>query len=46
MDIIFTNSKSSKTSDPHRLILNPLDKIKLKKSDKNVALSNLNIYNT
>ena len=45
MDIIFMNSKNSKTSDPHRLLLN-LTKIDLKRSDKYVALSKLNIYYT
>ena len=40
------NSENSKTSDPHRLLLNLTDKINLKKSDKYVALSNLRIYYT
>ena len=40
------NSEKSKTSAPHRLLLNLLDKINLKRSDKYVALSNLSIYNT
>ena len=43
-----TNSKqiktNSKTSDPHRLLVNLSDKINLKRSDKYVALSNLSIY--
>ena len=39
------NSKNSKTSDPHRLLLNLTDKINLK-SDKYVALSNLSRYYT
>ena len=43
---IFMNSKNSKTSDPHRLLLNLTDKINLKRSDKYVALSNLSIYYT
>ena len=30
MDTIFMNSENSKTSDPHRLIINHLDKINLK----------------
>ena len=30
MDTIFMNSRSSKTSDPHRLLLNLTDKINLK----------------
>ena len=46
MDIIFMNSKNSKTSDPHRLLLNLSDKINLKRSDKYVALSNLSMYFT
>ena len=33
MDTIFMNSENSKTSDPHRLLLNLLDKINLKRSD-------------
>ena len=31
MDTIFMNSEKSKTSDPHRLLLNLSDKIYLKK---------------
>ena len=46
MDTIFMNSKNSKTSDPHRLLLNISEKINLKRSDKYVALSNLSIYYT
>ena len=43
MDTIFMNSKNSKTSDPHRLLLNLIDKINLKRSDEYVALSNRSI---
>ena len=39
------NPKNSKISDPHRLLLNLSEKIILKRSDKYVALSILNIYN-
>ena len=46
MDTIFMNSKNSRTSDPHRLLLNLTYKINLKRSNKYVALSNLNIYYT
>ena len=46
MDTIFMNSKNSKTSNPHRLLLNLLDKINLKRSDKYVVLSNLSICYT
>ena len=35
------NSENSKTSDPHRLLLNLSDGINLKGSDRYVALSNL-----
>ena len=41
MDAIFMNSGKSKTSDPHRLLLNLSDKIDLKRSAKHVPLSNL-----
>ena len=44
MDTIFMNSENSKTSDPHRLLLNLSYKINLKRSDKNVALSNFSFY--
>ena len=40
MNAIFMNSKNTKTSDPHNLLLNLTGKINLKRSDKYVALSN------
>ena len=40
------NSKNSKTSDSHRLLLNLADIINLERSDKYVALSNLSMYYT
>ena len=40
------NSGKIKTSDPHRLLLNLLDKINLKGGDKYVTLLNLSIYYT
>ena len=46
MDTIFMISRNSKTSDPHRLLLNLLNKIYLKNRDKYVALSNVRIYYT
>ena len=46
MNVIFMNFRDSKTSDPHRLLLNLSDKIDLKRSNKYVALSNLSIYYT
>ena len=39
MNSIFMNSKNSKTSDCHRLLLNLTDRINLKWSDEHVALS-------
>ena len=47
MDTIFKNSKANnKTSDPHRLLLNLLHKIYLRRRDKYVVLSNLSMYYT
>ena len=46
MDTIFMNSENSKTSDPHRLLLNLTDKTEVRRKDKYVALSNLSIYYT
>ena len=46
MNTVFMNSKNSKISDLHRLLLNLTDKINLKRSDKYVALSNLSMYYT
>ena len=46
MDTMFMNSENSKTSDPHRLLLTLSGKINLKRSNKYVALSNLNINYT
>ena len=40
------NSKNSKKSNPHRLLLNLLDKINLKPSDKYTALSDISICYT
>ena len=46
MNTIFMSSENSKTSDPHRLLLNLTDKIDLRKKDKYITLSNLSIYYT
>ena len=43
---MFMNSESSITSDPQRLLHNFSDKISLKRSDKYVVVSNINIYYT
>ena len=39
------NSGNSKTSDPHRLLLN-LKEVNIKRKDKYVALSNIGMYYT
>ena len=43
MDTVFINSESSKTSEPHVLILKLTDKLDLRRGEKIIALSNLNI---
>ena len=40
------NSENSKTSEPHRVLLNLTDKIELRRKDKYIALSDLSIYYT
>ena len=46
MNTIFMNSENSKTSDSHILLLNLTDKIDLRRKDKYITLSNLNICYT
>ena len=46
METFFMNSKNSKTSEPHRLKYNLIDKLDLKNPNKNMALANLSIYYT
>ena len=46
MDTTFINSELSKTSDPHRILINLPDKMRVNRSDKYVALSNLSVYYT
>ena len=46
MDTIFMNSENSKTSEYHVLVLKLTDKLGLRRGQKTVALSNLNIYYT
>ena len=43
MNTIFMNCENSKTSDPHRQLLNLSNKITFMRKDKYVALSNLSI---
>ena len=44
VNTIFMNFKNSKTSDPHRLLLNLTEKIDLRRKDKYIALSNFSFY--
>ena len=46
LNTIFMNSKNSKTSDFHRLLLKLTDKIDLRRKGQYIALSNLTIYYT
>ena len=46
MDTIFMNSENSKTFKPHVLIHKLTDKLDLKRGEKSIALSNLNIHYT
>ena len=46
MDTIFTNPENSRTSEYHVLLLKLTDKLDLRRGQKTVALSNLNIYYT
>ena len=46
MNTTLKNTRNSKTSDLHRLLLNFTDKIELRKKDKYTALSKLSIYDT
>ena len=43
MDTIFMNSENSRTSEYHILILKLTDKLDLRRGQKSIALSNLNI---
>ena len=44
MNTIFMNSEKSKTSEYHVLVLRITGKLDLRRGQKSVALSNLNIY--
>ena len=41
MDAISINSENSKTSHPHRLLLNLTDKVDIRRDEISIALSNL-----
>ena len=38
MEAIFINTESSKTNEPHKFLLNLLQRLDLRSSDKHVAL--------
>ena len=44
IDTNFTNSKNSKTSEPHVVTLKLTDKLDIRRSEKIIALSNLSIH--
>ena len=46
METIFMNTESSKTSEPHRFVLNLSQRLALRSSNKHVAIQNLSIYYT
>ena len=46
MDTIFMDSKNSRTSEYHVLVLKLTNKLDLRRGQKTVALSNLSIYYT
>ena len=46
MNTLFMNSVNCKTSEPHSILVNLSDEKNFKRSDKYVALSNLNNYYT
>ena len=46
METFFMNTKNSKTSEPHRLKYDLIDKLDLKNPNKNMALASLSIYYT
>ena len=46
METFFMNTKSSKTSEPHKVKYNLIDKLDLKNPNKNMPLASLSIYYT
>ena len=45
MDTIFINSENSKTSEPHVLMLKLTNKLDSRIGEKNIALSNILLFN-
>ena len=46
MDTIFMNSENSRTSEYHVLVLRLTNRLDIRRGQKSIALSNLNIYYT
>ena len=46
METKFMNMENNKTNEPHKFVLNLLQRLDLRSSDKYVALENLSIYYT
>ena len=46
MEKIFTNTENSKTSEPHKFVLNLPERLDLKSSYKYIVLQNFSIYYT
>ena len=44
MKTIFTNTENSKTNEPHKFLLNLLQRLDLSSSNKHVPLQNVSIY--
>ena len=44
METIFMNTENSKTSEPHKFVLNLSQRLDLRSSNKHVTLQNLSIY--
>ena len=46
METILMSTENSKTNEPHKFVLNLLQRLILRNSNKHVALQNLSIYCT
>ena len=46
MKTIFTNTKDSKTNEPHKFLLNLSQRLDLRSLNKDVTLQNFSIYYT
>ena len=46
METIFVNMENSKINEPYKFVLNLLQRLGLKSSNKHIALQNFSIYYT